>query len=82
VIVSLLDPKYGEPYKVKLVVANEETLKGYGKIVTDFDKEEVEITPWPVNGWRKLYPGTGAMGGIVCGAKRAINGSLSHGKNT
>jgi hypothetical protein len=38
-----LDPKYGEPYKVKLVDANEETLKGYGKIVTDFDKEELKL---------------------------------------
>ncbi|XP_071154080.1 uncharacterized protein [Mytilus edulis] len=62
-----LDPKYGDPYQVSLVVADENSLKGYGKIVTDFEKEEVEITPWPVGGWRKLYPGTGAMGGIVSG---------------
>jgi hypothetical protein len=40
-----------------MVVASDETLKGYGKIVRDFDKEEVEITPWPVSGSRKLYPG-------------------------
>ena len=61
------DPKYGKPYKVPMVVASDETLKGYGKIVRDFDKEEVEITPWPVSGSRKLSPGTGAMVGIMGG---------------
>jgi hypothetical protein len=61
------DPKYRKPYKVPMVVASDETLKGYGKIVRDFDKEEVEITPWPVSGSRKLYPGTGAMAGIMGG---------------
>ena len=61
------DPKYGKPYKVPMVVASDETLKGYGKIVRDFDTEEVEITPWPVSGSRKLYPGTGAMAGIMGG---------------
>ena len=45
-----LDPKYGEPFPVPIVRATEETLKGYGRIVRDFDKEEVEITPWPVKG--------------------------------
>ena len=61
------DPKYRKPYKVPMVVASDETLKGYGKIVRDFDKEEVEITPWPVSGSRKLYPGIGAMAGIMGG---------------
>jgi hypothetical protein len=28
---------------------------------------KVEITPWPVSGSRKLYPGTGAMAGIMGG---------------
>lgn len=52
-----LDPKYGDPFPVPLVVANEETLKGYGKIVTDFEKEEVEITVWPQKGWRPICEG-------------------------
>ena len=45
-----LDPKYGDPFPVPIVKATEETLKGYGRIVRDFDKEQVEITPWPVKG--------------------------------
>ena len=45
-----LDPKYGDPFPVSIVKATEKTLKGYGRIVKDFDKEQVEITPWPVKG--------------------------------
>jgi len=45
-----LDPKYGDPHPVPIVIATEETLKGYGTIVTDFDATKVEITPWPVKG--------------------------------
>jgi hypothetical protein len=29
------DHKYGEPYKVPMVVASEETLNGYGKILVE-----------------------------------------------
>ncbi|KAL4218391.1 hypothetical protein ACF0H5_023127 [Mactra antiquata] len=61
------DPKYGDPYPVPIVMATEETLKGYGTIVTDFDKEEVEIVPWPVQGWRKLCEDTGTLGGTLSG---------------
>jgi hypothetical protein len=49
-----LDPKYGEPFPVPLVTATAETLKGYGTIVTDFENEKVEITPWPVKGLHAL----------------------------
>jgi len=45
-----LDPKYGDPHPVPIVIATVETLKGYGTIVTDFDATKVEITPWPVKG--------------------------------
>ena len=58
------DPKYGEPFKVPLRMANEETLKGYGKIVYDFHKENVEITQWPSAGRRKVHPGTGIQAGV------------------
>ncbi|KAK3604361.1 hypothetical protein CHS0354_000921 [Potamilus streckersoni] len=61
------DPKYGTPFEVPIILATEESLKGYGKIVSDFDQEQVEITPWPVSGWRKLCPNTGTGGGIVSG---------------
>ena len=45
-----LDPKYGDPHVVPIVIATENSLEGYGKIVTDFEAENVEITPWPVKG--------------------------------
>ena len=44
------DSKYGDPFPVPIVVATEETLKGYGTIVREFDNAKVEITPWPVKG--------------------------------
>ena len=50
-----LDPKYGDPFPVHIVKATEETLKGYGRIVRDFDKEQVEITPWPFKGLHIFY---------------------------
>lgn len=47
---DVFDPKYGEPHPVPIVMATDETLKGYGNIVTNFDAEEIDITPWPVKG--------------------------------
>lgn len=50
------DTKYGEPHPVPVVIATEETLKGYGTIVRNFEEAEVEITPWPVQGKNmKIY---------------------------
>ncbi|VDI12781.1 Hypothetical predicted protein [Mytilus galloprovincialis] len=62
-----LESKYDDPYQVPIMVANEKNLKGYGTIVTDFEKEKVEIAPWPVSGKRKLHPGTGSLGGTRSG---------------
>ena len=45
-----MNPKYGDPFPVPIVKATEDTLKDYGRIVRDFYKEKVEITPWPVKG--------------------------------
>ena len=60
--------------KVPLVIATKDTLKRYGSIVYDFDQTEVEITPWPTRGHRKLFPGTGQMGGFVSGDFIYTNG--------
>ena len=62
--------KYGEPHVVPLKMATEESIKDYGRIVRSFEDEAVWITPWPVNGWRPLYPGTGQDGGITSGEFR------------
>lgn len=58
------DPKYGNPVQVPIIIANDETLRCYARVVTDFYKEEVIIVPWPVQGWRKLHPGSGILGGV------------------
>jgi len=51
--------------EVPLVTANDENLIGYAQKVFDYEKEGVIIEPWPLNGWRKLVPGTGVEGGIA-----------------
>jgi ureidoglycolate lyase/seryl-tRNA synthetase len=50
-----------------LVRASDETLAGYGRIVTRFDDAEVQVLPWPTSGRRRLDPGTGLGGGITVG---------------
>ncbi len=52
-------------HRVPLVLAEEETLRGYGHIVTDFAKARVTIVTWPQSGRRPIVPGTGNEGGIV-----------------
>ncbi|KAL4218311.1 hypothetical protein ACF0H5_023047 [Mactra antiquata] len=52
----------GEPFPVPIAMATAESLKGYGTIVTDFDSTKVEITPWPLKGWRKLCQDTSTLG--------------------
>ena len=37
------DPKYGDPVDVPLIIATEENVKEYGRLVRDYDKEEVWI---------------------------------------
>jgi hypothetical protein len=51
--------------RVPRVDANEVSLRGYGRLVSDFDGAEVTIVPWPVSGRRPLVAGTGAEGGTV-----------------
>lgn len=58
------DQKYGEPVNIPLVVATNDSLNGYGNLVPDFYKEEVELLKWPVKGKRKLMEGTGVQVGL------------------
>ena len=53
--------------EVPLVVASEETLKGYGTLVAEADEAEIEIVTWPAQGWRPVDAGTGNEGGITEG---------------
>lgn len=54
-------------FKVPLAIANKQNLKGYAKIVTDYDDEKVIIKQWPPQGWRKVMKGTGRDGGVTEG---------------
>ncbi len=61
------DAKYRNPVDVPLKLATEAALRDYGRIVQDFEAEEVWITPWPVTGPRPLCAGTGIWGGVTEG---------------
>lgn len=75
-------------HKVPLVVATEESVRGYGCLVDDPDNFEIEITRWPQQGWRPIDEGTGDEGGyvegvfhgewkgdVLYGANEAVNGN-------
>ena len=53
-------------YTVPIVEANEESLRGFGRIVKCFDEATVDIEVWPRNEslwqWRKVHEGTGNEG--------------------
>ena len=61
------DPKYGQPHLVPIIPCNENTFREYGRLVYDFDAEEVWITTWPQTGWRPICEGTGNQGGVATG---------------
>jgi len=44
---------------VPLVRATPETLARFGKLVPDFNSEQVTRVTWPKAGWRQIAPGTG-----------------------
>ncbi len=50
-----------------LVVATEESLRGYGYLVDDPHACDIEIVPWPAQGWRPIDANTGNQGGIAEG---------------
>ena len=50
---------------VQLILASEDSLKGYANLIYSYEDAEVEIVPWPVSGKRTLVPGTGNEAGVV-----------------
>ena len=52
-------------HRVRCVLATDEALRGYGRIVRDFAAERVTIVTWPQPGRRPIVAGTGNEGGIV-----------------
>ena len=69
-------------YEVPLVEATAENLDGYGHLVEDAGTCEIEIVPWPAQGWRSVDAGTGNEGGSVEGIFHSEwRGEVLHGSN-
>ena len=51
--------------RVPQVNATEQSLCGYGHVVSDFARGRVTIVTWPQPDWRPIVSGTGNEGGIV-----------------
>ncbi len=68
-------PNYLEPgvpsglrrVSMPLVVATEEALNGYGRLVDDPQRERIEIVRWPAQGWRPVDLDSGDEGGTTEG---------------
>jgi len=70
-------------FEVPLVVADEDTVARFGKIVTDPKTHPVEIVPWPATGWRPVDVGTGDQGGYAEGVFRfQWQGDMLFAENT
>jgi ureidoglycolate lyase/seryl-tRNA synthetase len=63
---SLADGACGV-HEAEWIVASDQSLKGYGHFVDDFDLAQVEIVTWPALGWRTVREGTGNEGGTTEG---------------
>ena len=53
--------------EIPLIEATNKNLQGYGYLVDNFDKCEIEIVKWPKQGWREIDEGTGNEGGTTEG---------------
>jgi ureidoglycolate lyase len=69
-------------HDVPLIVATDDSVKGYGCLVSDPDDFEIEIVQWPAQGWRPVDAGTGDEGGFVEGIFHSEwRGEVLHGNN-
>ena len=69
-------------HEVPLILATDESVKGYGCLVDDAEGFEIEITRWPQQGWRPIDEGTGDEGGYVEGTfKCDWRGDVLYGEN-
>ncbi len=56
-----------EVHDTPIVRATEASLEGYGSLVDDPHSFEIEIVPWPAQGWRPIDDNTGDQGGVTEG---------------
>jgi len=58
--VSIYADAHDQPsLMVPVIRATPETLVGFGRLVPDYDTEDVIRATWPKAGWRPIAPGTG-----------------------
>ena len=85
VVFDYLNPDIPEGLRlldVPLVRATPASMKGYGAVVDDPKTHEIEIVPWPLQGWRRLDAGTGNEGGTTEGVFRSEwRGDVLYGRN-
>ena len=69
-------------HRLPVIRATAESLKGYGRIVDDYDAAAVDIVQWPARDWRPVDAGTGDQGGIVEGTYDVWwQGEVLYGRN-
>ena len=69
-------------HDVPLVVATDESVAPYGRLVDRPEDCEIEIVQWPAQGWRPVDAGTGDEGGVVEGVFHSEwHGEVLHGNN-
>ena len=67
---------------VPLLHATTDSFAAFGRLVTDYQAEQVFIETWPASGWRTVEAGTGNEGGIAEGNfEFSRNGSLMIARN-
>jgi len=54
-------------HETPVVLATDENLKGYGRLVEDPDACPIEIVRWPAQGWRPIDANSGDQGGVTEG---------------
>jgi len=53
--------------EIPLIEATSKSLEGYGCLIDNYEKCEIEILTWPKQGWREIDKGTGNEGGTTEG---------------
>ena len=68
--------------QIPIIKATDESLKGYGYLIDDYETSEVEIVTWPKQGWREIDEGTGNEAGYTQGSFDIWwDGNVLYGQN-
>ena len=71
-----------EAIEIPLIKGTNENLKGYGYLINNYEKSEIEIVTWPKQGWREIDEGTGNEGGSTNGSFDTWwEGNILYGQN-